>query len=145
MPEALLCPPTGNRNLASRTSVQPADNSLPRQPRGVIEGALRAVTDALHGFVAEQLSRTRWRGEANQPEIATEVARVVELSPGAFQPMNRRAQVVAQPMTAIQPDMESLSIDEEALAGMDEASFDCRSRRAIARADERRLRRFDRE
>jgi hypothetical protein len=41
--------------------------------------------------------------------------------------------------------VECISIEEEALAAMDDASADYRSRRASARAEERRLRRYDRE
>jgi hypothetical protein len=47
--------------------------------------------------------------------------------------------------TEIAPEVECISIDEEALAAMDRASAEYRSRRASARAEERRLRRYDRE
>ena len=42
-------------------------------------------------------------------------------------------------------EVECVSIDDEALAAMDQASAEYRSRRTAARADERRLRRCDRE
>jgi hypothetical protein len=42
-------------------------------------------------------------------------------------------------------DVECVSVDPEALAAMDEASAEYRSRRTKARAEERRLRRHDRE
>jgi hypothetical protein len=45
----------------------------------------------------------------------------------------------------LETEVECISIGEDALAGMDQASADYRSRRADARAEERRLRRYDRE
>jgi len=42
-------------------------------------------------------------------------------------------------------EVEIFSIAEEALAAMDEASADYRSRRALGRAEERKIMRYDRE